>query len=93
MVDGPTTTRHSREERKEKLERVKLKDKRKAASLSISQDVILHKAESPWEPKRKQDQTDTDEATKVTAVIYFYVCLVLKEKRKIKCMMQRMHIL
>lgn len=55
-----------------------LKGKRKATFCSIPQDVILHKAESPWKPKRKQDQTEIDEVTKNTAVIYIYVCLVLR---------------
>lgn len=51
-----------------KPQRVKLIGKRKATSFSIPQDVILHKAESPWRPRRKQNQTETDEDTKVTAV-------------------------
>lgn len=82
MVDDPTTTRHgrSRESNKgPKPQRVKLNGKRKTTSFSISQDAILHKAESPWKPKRKQDQTETDETSNVTEVIYVHVCLVLSQ--------------
>lgn len=80
-VDDPTTTHHNQTRKGSKghkPQRAKLKGKRKAAFCSIPQDVILHKAESPWKPKRKQDQTEIDEVTKNTAMIYIYVCLVLR---------------
>nr|XP_034299266.1 eukaryotic translation initiation factor 4 gamma 3-like isoform X2 [Crassostrea gigas] len=48
-------------------------------SNSIPQDVILHKAESPWRPRRKQDQTETDEDTKVTAELYKKVRSILNK--------------
>lgn len=85
MVDDPTTTQNSQSRESSKglkPQRVKHKGKGKVISFSISQDVILHKAESPWTPKRKQDQTETDEATKATEVIYLYVCLVLSQLKK-----------
>lgn len=50
-----------------------------APSNSIPQDVILHKAESPWRPRRKQDQTETDEDTKVTAELYKKVRSILNK--------------
>lgn len=80
-VDDPTTTHHNQTRKGSKghkPQRAMLKGKRKATFCSIPQDVILYKAESPWKPKRKQDQTEIDEVTKNTAVIYIYVCLVLR---------------
>lgn len=85
VVDDPTATQHGQSKknsRGHKPKRIKLNGKRKATSCSISQDVILHKAETPWTPKRKQDQTETEEDTKVTAVIYFYLCVELNQCKK-----------
>lgn len=96
VVDDPTATQHGQSKknsRGHKPKRIKLNGKRKATSCSISQDVILHKAETPWKPKRKQDQTETEEDTKGTAVIYFYLCVELNQcKKKTKIIIQRMHI-
>nr|XP_034299262.1 eukaryotic translation initiation factor 4 gamma 3 isoform X2 [Crassostrea gigas] len=50
-----------------------------APSNSIPQDVILHKAESPWRPRREQNQTETDEDTKVTADLYKRVRSILNK--------------